>query len=71
MEDSKKDRKVEKKASYVTREEKDLFMSCLKRGIRNISKQEFKQFSEIKDKLEYLMIQKLSIIVTTCKAAKG
>lgn len=42
MEDSKKDKKVEKKASYVTREEKDLFMSCLKRGIRNISKQEFK-----------------------------
>lgn len=56
---------------YVTREEKEFFMACIKMGIRKITKKEFKKWLRIKDTLEFIMIQKLPIIVTTCKAAKG
>jgi len=55
----------------VTREEKEMFMGCLERGIRKISWDEFDEFISIKESLEYLMIKSIPIIVTTCKAAKS
>ena len=48
-----------------------MFMDCLEKSIRKISREEFEKFISIKESLEYLMIKSLPIIVTTCKAAKS
>ncbi len=48
-----------------------MFMDCLEKSIRKISREEFEKFISIKESLEYLMIKGIPIIVTTCKAAKS
>ncbi len=46
-------------------------MESLRKGIRRNSSKEFNNFIDILEKLQYLMIEKIPIIVTTCKAAKS
>jgi superfamily I DNA and/or RNA helicase len=56
---------------YVTKMEKEFFMNCLTIGIRKLGNDDFKEFVRIFKTLEWLIVEKLPIIVTTCKAAKS
>jgi hypothetical protein len=51
--------------------DKEFFIYCIDKEIRTLTKREFNRFVLVLNKYEQLMIEKLSIIVTTCKAAKS
>ncbi len=57
--------------NYVTKLDKEFFMNCLQYGIRKLKNHAFEKFVEIFKTLEWLIVKKLPIIVTTCKAAKS